>query len=115
MCIYLPLRVLKIYGFAIGGKIDIIYLGEKLKISYNSDLDSEYFGLNLITYKGDNEIVISNYYHFRRFFGVWTFISVSVYDQTYESFFPPMVRFEINDKRIPIIAGTGGKSDGRRS
>ena len=94
---------IKIYGFAIGGNVDIIYLGEKLKISYNSDLDSGYFGLNLITYKGDNEIVVSNYYHFRRFFGVWTFISVSVYDQTYESFFPPMVRFEVNDKKIPII------------
>ena len=95
---------IKIYGFAIDGKVDVIYLGDNLKISYNSDLDSDYFGLNLITFKGDNEIVVSNYYHFRRFFGVWTFISVSVaYDKEYESFFPPMVRFEINDKKIPII------------
>ena len=94
---------IKIYGFAIGGKIDVIYLGEKLKISYNSDLNSDSFGLNLITYKGDNEIVVSNYYHFRKHFGLWTFISVSVYDQTNENFFPPMVRFEINDKKIPII------------
>ena len=94
---------IKIYGFAVGGNPDVIFLGEKLKISYNSDPDSEYFGLNLITYKGDNEIIVSNYYHFRRYFGIWTFISVSVYDQSNESFFPPMVRFEINDKVIPII------------
>ena len=47
---------------------------------------------------------MSNYYHFRRFFGIWTFISVSVvYDTAVESYFPPMVRFEINDKKMPII------------
>ena len=103
---------IKIYGFAIGGKIDVIYLGPKLKISYNSDLDSDSFGLNLITYKGDNEIVVSNYYHFRKHFGLWTFISVSVYDQTNEQFFPPMVRFEINDKKMPIIGSLENLSIG---
>ena len=90
----------------------MIYLGEKLKISYNSDLDSDSFGLNLITYKGDNEIVVSNYYHFRKHFGLWTFISVSVYDQTNEQFFPPMVRFEINNKKIPIIGSLENLSVG---
>ena len=103
---------IKIYGFAVGGKADVIYLGEKLKISYNSDLDSDSFGLNLITYKGDNEIVVSNYYHFRKHFGLWTFISVSVYDQTNEQFFPPMVRFEINNKKIPIIGSLENLSVG---
>ena len=103
---------IKIYGFAIGGKIDVIYLGPKLKISYNSDFDSDSFGLNLITYKGDNEIVVSNYYHFRKHFGLWTFISVSVYDQTNEQFFPPMVRFEINDKKMPIIGSLENLSVG---
>ena len=94
---------IKIYGFSELGKIDIIYLGENLKISYNSDMESDYYGLNLVAFKESKETVISNYYHFRKHFGVWTFISVSTYDKTYETFFPPMVRFEINDKVIPII------------
>ena len=94
---------IKIYGFTVDGKIDIIYLGENIKINYNSDLDSPYFGLNLVTFKGSSETVISNYYDFRKHFGLWTFISVSIYDQTYENFFPPMVRFEINDKKMQII------------
>ena len=94
---------IKIYGFTIRDKIDIIYLGDHLKINYNSNIDSPYFGLNLVTFKDSSETVISNYYHFRKHFGIWTFISVSSYDQTYENFFPPMIRFEINDKKMPII------------
>ena len=94
---------IKIYGFSIADKIDVIYLGEHLKINYNSDINSPYFGLNLVTFKGSSETVISNYYDFRKQFGVWTFISVSSFDNTYENFFPPMARFEINDKKCPII------------
>ena len=103
---------IKIYGFTIGGKVDVIYLGEKLKIIYESDIDSKYFGLNLVTYKEDNEIVISNYYDFRKHFGLWTFISVSVVDQTYEAFFPPMARFEINNKKMEIIGSLENLSIG---
>ena len=94
---------IKIYGFTIGGKIDVVYLGDHLKINYNSDINSPYYGLNLVTFKESSEIVVSNYYDFRKHFGVWTFISVSSYDKSYESFFPPMVRFEINNKKMPII------------
>ena len=94
---------IKIYGFSIGDKIDIIYLGEHLKINYNADITSPYFGLNLVTFKGSSETVISNYYHFRKHFGIWTFISVSSFDNSFENFFPPMVRFEINDIKCPII------------
>ena len=103
---------IKIYGFTVGGKIDVIYLGEHLKINYNSDPDSPNFGLNLVTFKGSSEIVVSNYYDFRKHFGIWTFISVSVYDQSYETFFPPMVRFEINDKKLPIIGPLDNMSVG---
>ena len=103
---------IKVYGFRTGGKIDVIYLGESLKINYNSDLDSPYFGLNLVTFKGNSEVVVSNYYDFRKHFGIWTFISISVYDQTYENFFPPMVRFEINNKKIPIIGPLDNMSIG---
>ena len=94
---------IKIYGFTIGGKIDVVYLGEHLKINYNSDINSPYYGLNLVTFKESSEIVVSNYYNFRKHFGVWTFISVSAYDNSYENFFPPMVRFEINNQKMPII------------
>ena len=94
---------IKVYGFTIKDKIDIIYLGEHLKINYNADINSDYFGLNLVTFKGSSETVVSNYNEFRKHLGIWTFISVSSYDATYETFFPPMIRFEINHKRIPII------------
>ena len=94
---------IKIYGFTELGKIDVIYLGENLKINYNSDIESPYYGLNLVAFKESKETVISNYYHFRKHFGLWTFISVSTYDKAHETFFPPMVRFEINDKPMPII------------
>lgn len=94
---------IKVYGFTIGDKIDIIHLGEHLKINYNADINSEYFGLNLVTFKGASETVVSNYNEFRKHFGIWTFISVSSYDSTHETFFPPMIRFEINHKRMPII------------
>ena len=97
---------IKIYGFTTSGKIDVIYLGDNIKISYYSDLDSANFGLNLVTFKDlseSTETVVSNYYDFRKHFGVWTYISVSSYDKTYENFYPPMVRFEINNKKMPII------------
>ena len=77
---------IKIYGFTIGGKIDVVYLGDHLKINYNSDINSPYYGLNLVTFKESSEIVVSNYYNFRKHFGVWTFISVSAYDNSYENF-----------------------------
>ena len=37
---------------------------------------------------------------------------MSVYDQTNEQFFPPMVRFEINDKKMPIIGSLENLSVG---
>ena len=95
---------IKVFGFTTTGKIDIIYLGDNLKISYNSNFDDPYFGLNLISFTGrSSETVISNYYNFRKHFGLWTFISVAVYNKTNDNFFPPMVRFEINQKKMPIV------------
>ena len=94
---------IKIYGFTIGNKIDVVYLGDHLKINYNADINSPYYGLNLVTFKESSEIVVSNYYDFRQHFGLWTFISVSSYDKSNENFFPPMVRFEINNKKMSII------------
>jgi hypothetical protein len=94
---------IKVYGFTTKEKIDIIYLGEHLKLSYNSIFDDPYFGLNLVSYTGTSENVISNYYHFRKHFGLWTFISVATYNKTNDAFFPPLVRFEINQKKMPIV------------
>ena len=94
---------IKVYGFTTKEKIDIIYLGEHLKISYNSIFEDKYFGLNLVSFTGTSENVISNYYHFRKHFGLWTFISVAVYNKTNDAFFPPLVRFEINQKKMPIV------------
>ena len=94
---------IKIYGFTTTEKVDIIYLSENLKISYNSNFDDKYFGLNLVTFTGSSETVVSNYYDFRKHFGLWTFISVATYNKTNDTFFPPMVRFEINQKKMPIV------------
>ena len=94
---------IKIYGFNIVGEIDIINLGSHLKLSYNSNPDDQYFGLNLKSYIGSSEKVISNYYDFRKHFGLWTFISVATYDKTHQSFFPAMARFEVNQKKMPIV------------
>ena len=94
---------IKIFGFSVDGKIDVIYLGENLKISYNSNFDDLYFGLNLVSFTGTQETIISNYYDFRKHFGLWTFISVATYNKTNENFFPPMVRFEINHKKMPVV------------
>ena len=94
---------IKLYGFNITDKIDIIKFGENLKLSYNSNFDDLYFGLNLVTYTGASETVVSNYYDFRKHFGLWTFISVATYNKTHDNFFPPMVRFEINHKKMPIV------------
>ena len=94
---------IKLYGFKENGEMDIIILSDNLKISYNSYPDHEYFGLNLKSYIGSSEKFISNYYDFRKHFGLWTFISVSTFNQQYKSYFPPMVRFEINQKKMPII------------
>ena len=94
---------IKLYGFNVTEKIDVIYLGNNLKISYNSNFEDQYFGLNLISFSGSSENVISNYYDFRKHFGLWTFISVATYNKTNDNFFPPMVRFEINHKKMPII------------
>ena len=97
---------IKIYGFKTTGKIDIIKLGDNLKLSYNSNFDDIYFGLNLVSFTGEaesSENVISNYYNFRKHFGLWTFISVSTFNKIYDSFFPPMVRFEINNKKMSIV------------
>ena len=94
---------IKLFGFRDSGEIDIISLGDNLKISYNANPDNEYFGLNLKYYMGSSEKVISNYYDFRKHFGLWTFISVSTFNETYKNYFPPMVRFEINQKKMPIV------------
>ena len=94
---------IKLYGFSTTEKIDIIYLGDNLKISYNSNFDDLYFGLNLVSFSGTSENVISNYYDFRKHFGLWTFISVATYNKTNDNFFPPMVRFEINHKKMTIV------------
>ena len=94
---------IKLYGFKENGEIDVLTLGEHLKISYNAYPDNEYFGLNLKSYIGSSEKVISNYYDFRKHFGLWTFISVATFNQEYKSYFPPMVRFEINQKHMPIV------------
>ena len=94
---------IKLYGFKIKDKIDIIYLSDNLKISYNSNFNDLYFGLNLISHIGTSETIISNYYDFRKHFGVWTFISVATYNKANDNFFPAMVRFEINSKKMPII------------
>ena len=94
---------IKIYGFTVIGKVDIIYFSEHMKLSYDSDENSEYFGLNLVSYTGSSETVLSNYRQFRIHVGVWTFISVATYDKSYEEFFPQMIRFEVNQKAIPVI------------
>ena len=94
---------IKLYGFKGTDKIDIIYFGDNLKLSYNSNFDDLYFGLNLVTYTGSSETIVSNYYDFRKHFGLWTFISVATYNKTNNNFFPPMVRFEINHKKMPIV------------
>jgi len=94
---------IKVYGFSETGKIDIIYLSDHLKLSYNSNFDDVYFGLNLITFTGTQEVIVSNYYDFRKHFGLWTFISVATYNETDENYFPPMVRFEINHKKMAIV------------
>ena len=94
---------IKLYGFKENGEMDIVILGDHLKLSYNSYPDNEYFGLNLKSYIGSSEKVISNYYDFRKHFGLWTFISVATFNEEYKSYFPPMVRFEINQKKMPIV------------
>ena len=94
---------IKVYGFSETGKIDIIYLSDHLKLSYNSNFDDTYFGLNLVTFTGTQEVIVSNYYDFRKHFGLWTFISVATYNEADENYFPPMVRFEINHKKMPIV------------
>ena len=94
---------IKVYGFSETGKIDIIYLSDHLKLSYNSNFDDVYFGLNLVTFTGTQEVIVSNYYDFRKHFGLWTFISVATYNETDENYFPPMVRFEINHKKMAIV------------
>ena len=94
---------IKLFGFRDSGEIDIISLGDNLKISYNANPDNEYFGLNLKYYMGSSEKVISNYYDFRKHFGLWTFISVSTFNETYKNYFPPMVRFEINQKKCQLL------------
>ena len=94
---------IKVYGFSETGKIDIIYLSDHLKLSYNSNFDDIYFGLNLVTFTGTQEVIVSNYYNFRKHFGLWTFISVATYNEADENYFPPMVRFEINHKKMPIV------------
>jgi hypothetical protein len=94
---------IKLFGFEEQGEIDIVSLGDNLKISYNANPDHEYFGLNLKYYMGSSEKVISNYYDFRKHFGVWTFISVSTFNETFKNYFPPMVRFEINQKKCQLL------------
>jgi hypothetical protein len=83
--------------------MDIVTLGDYLKISYNPYPEQEYFGLNLKSYIGSSEKVISNYYDFRKHFGLWTFISVATFNNIHKDYFPPMVRFEINQKKMPIV------------
>ena len=94
---------IKLFGFSEVGEVDIVILGNNLKLSYNSYPDDEYFGLNLKSYIGSSEKVISNYYDFRKHFGLWTFISVATFNQDFKEYFPPMVRFEINQKKMPIV------------
>ena len=94
---------IKLFGFKVKDKIDIIHLSDNLKLSYNSNFNELYFGLNLVSHIGTSETIISNYYDFRKHFGVWTFISVATYNKTNDNFFPAMVRFEINNKKMPII------------
>ena len=97
---------IKLYGFMDQGEIDIVTLGDNLKLSYNSNPDNKYFGLNLKYYLGSSESseeVISNYYDFRKHFGLWTFISVATFNETYKSYFPAMVRFEVNQKKMPVV------------
>ena len=94
---------IKLFGFEGTGETDIVILGDNLKISYNPYPDNEYFGLNLKSYVGSSEKVISNYYDFRKHFGLWTFISVATFNDIHKDYFPPMVRFEINQKKMPIV------------
>ena len=97
---------IKLYGFKTQGEIDIVTLGDNLKLSYNSNPDDKYFGLNLKYYLGSSESseeVISNYYDFRKHFGLWTFISIATFNETYKTYFPAMVRFEVNQKKMPVV------------
>ena len=94
---------IKFYGFTSNNANTIIYYSDNLKLTFDPIENSNYYGLNLVQIDGNAEIVLGNFYHFRKYIGKWAFISVSYYNKEKEDFFPWMLRFELFNKDTELI------------
>ncbi len=94
---------IKFYGFTSNNVNTIIYYSDNLKLTFDPIENSDYYGLNLVQIDGNAEIVLGNFYNFRKYIGKWAYISVSYYNKEKEDFFPWMLRFELFNKDTELI------------
>ena len=94
---------IKPIGFSKSNGVTIFEIGEKLKIAFSGLMEEiEYpYGLSLY----DNEKLVANDQNFRDKIGQWTFISLAYHKEKLkgiESYFPKMMKFEINIESFAI-------------
>ena len=92
----------KLFGFGTGNE-DMVYYSDNLKLKYIDDINSDNYGLNLMSVRATKEITLSVYKYYRKYIGKWAFISVSYYNFDTSTYFPEMIRFEVNDQYLPFI------------
>ena len=96
---------IKPYGLK-SAKGEMVTIGDYLLLYFNSKQTEIDFGLTLKYVVDINDpIIFASVSDFRNNFGKWTFISLA-YWKGDNSYFPPMLNFEINSQSYPITAST---------
>ena len=84
---------------------DMISYSPTLKLQADSTLPltNTYYGLNLISNSNVYLLTVNDF--FSLYLGKWTLISLSYYHySTIDTYFPPMMKFVINNKPYPLIS-----------
>ena len=101
----------KLFGFSSYPSDLILYKDNgDLKLHYENDQTSPNYGLNLMFVSGTTKLILSNIPTFRENFGEWTYFSLANYNSNSDntkgllraSYFPKMIKFEVNADSYPI-------------
>lgn len=94
---------IKVFGF-FTSRANIIEYGYNLKLIYDGSSNTAIdYGLNLYFSLTGTNSRITNIPDFRMMMGQWAFFSLAYfYDPTVKSFYPPMMKFEMNQNSYPL-------------
>lgn len=95
---------IKVFGFFVEDT-DMIFYGTNLKLGFEAsgNTTNPNHGLNLFYDAAGTNFQYCNIRDFRLSFGQWRFFSLAYYyDVTVSAYFPPMLKFEMNQTSYPI-------------